>query len=117
SDTFNPRLQPNEVKAWSTAGTAMDLTYNFADTSSHNNGNVVQITNNKDTTRTQQFTYDHLNRILTAETTSNHVTSPANCWGEAYVYDNNTTSAGEFGNLTNINAASSPYTGCIQETP
>jgi RHS repeat-associated protein len=73
-------------------------------------------TNNKDTTRTQQFIYDHLNRILTAETTSTHATSPANCWGETYVYDNNTTSAGEFGNLTNINAASSAYTGCTQES-
>jgi RHS repeat-associated protein len=54
--------------------------------------------------------------FLTAETTSTHATSPANCWGEAYVYDNNTTSAGEFGNLTNINAASSAYTGCTQES-
>jgi RHS repeat-associated protein len=52
--------------------------------SSHNNGNVIQIANNKDTTRTQQFTYDSLNRIITAKTTS---TTGANCWGQNFGYD------------------------------
>jgi YD repeat-containing protein len=55
SDTYNKRLQPNELKASSTAGTAMDLTYSFVDANSHDNGNAIQVTNNKDTTRTQQF--------------------------------------------------------------
>jgi len=114
SNTYNKRLQPNELKTWSTAGTAMDLTYSFVDASGHNNGDVISITNNRDTTRSQGFTYDQVNRIVTAETTSTHATSPANCWGEAYVYDNATT--GEFGNLTNINVASSAYTGCTQES-
>jgi hypothetical protein len=31
SGSYNTRLQPNELKASSTAGTAMDLTYSFAD--------------------------------------------------------------------------------------
>jgi RHS repeat-associated protein len=84
SNSYNTRLQPNELKAWSTAGTAMDLSYNFVDTSSHNNGNVIGITNNKDNTRSQQFTYDSLNRILTAKTTS---TSGGNCWGLNFGYD------------------------------
>jgi RHS repeat-associated protein len=114
SNTYNTRLQPNEIKAWSGVGTAMDLSYTFVDASGHNNGNVMGITNNVDATRSQTFAYDHLNRILTAETTSTFATSPGHCWGEAYVYDNATT--GEFGNLTNINAASSAYTGCTQES-
>jgi RHS repeat-associated protein len=116
SDSYNNRLQPNEIKASSTAGIAMDLSYSFVDASSHNNGNVMGITNNLDTTRSQVFTYDQLNRIVTAGTTSTYATSPSHCWGEAYVYDNNITSAGEFGNLTNINVASSSYNGCTQES-
>ena len=61
----------------SSAGTAMDLTYNFLDASSHNNGNVMGITNNRDTTRSQSFSYDSLNRITSAKTSA---TSGSNCW-------------------------------------
>ncbi len=109
SNTYNKRLQPNELKVWSTAGTAMDLTYSFVDASSHNNGNVIAITNNRDTTRSQSFTYDQVNRIVTAETGSTYATSPTNCWGESYTYD-------QWANLTAIGAASSSYTGCTQES-
>ena len=86
------------------------------DASSHNNGNVMGITNLVDRTRSQQFTYDQLNRLLTAESTSTYATSPAHCWGEAYVYDNSTATPGEYGNLTNINVASTAYNGCTQES-
>ena len=86
------------------------------DASSHNNGNVMGITNLVDGTRSQQFTYDQLNRLLTAESTSTYATSPAHCWGEAYVYDNSPTTPGEYGNLTNINVASTAYNGCTQES-
>jgi RHS repeat-associated protein len=102
--SYTNRLQPNEFKASSTAGTAMDLTYNFLDASSHNNGNVMGITNNRDTTRSQSFTYDSLNRIATAKTSS---TSGSNCWGETYTID-------QWANLTAIGALSG-YTGCTQE--
>jgi RHS repeat-associated protein len=57
-----------------------------------------------------------VNRLVTAETASTYATSPAHCWGEAYVYDNSTNSPGEFGNLTNINVASTSYNGCTQES-
>ena len=67
------------------------------------------ITNNGDNTRSQSFTYDHLNRIITAETASTHATSPANCWGESYTYD-------QWANLTTIGVASSSYNGCTQES-
>jgi RHS repeat-associated protein len=93
------------AKASSSAGTAMDLTYNFLDTSSHNNGNVMGITNNRDTTRTQSFSYDSLNRIITAKTSS---TSGSNCWGETYTID-------QWSNLTAIGAVSG-YTGCTQQS-
>jgi RHS repeat-associated protein len=62
-----------------------------------------------DTTRSQSFTYDHLNRILTAETTSTYATSPAHCWGESYTYD-------QWGNLTAIGVASTSYDRCTQES-
>ena len=84
NDTYNTRLQPNELKAWSTAGVAFDLTYGFVDGNGKNNGNVMQVTNNNDNTRSQQFTYDQLNRILTAKTTA---TSGANCWSYTYGID------------------------------
>jgi hypothetical protein len=49
-------------------GTLLDLKYNYVDSSGHNNGNVVYITNNLDTDARQNFTYDSLNRIATAHT-------------------------------------------------
>jgi hypothetical protein len=48
------------------------------------NGNVVSVTNNLDTTRSQNFTYDQLNRIKTAQTQS---TTGGNCWGLSFTYD------------------------------
>ncbi len=65
SETFNNRLQPAEIKATSTGGNAIDITYNFVDpTSSKNAGHVYGISNNLDTTRSQTFSYDQLNRIV-----------------------------------------------------
>jgi RHS repeat-associated protein len=89
----------------------------FVDANGHNNGNAISIANYYDPTRSQQFTYDQLNRIATAETTSTYATSPTHCWGEAYVYDNApSTTIGEYRNLTNINVASTAYNGCTQES-
>ena len=114
--SYNDRLQPNQIQYSNQAGPLMSLQYSFVDASSHNNGNVMGITNLVDGSRSQQYTYDQLNRLLTAETTSNYSTSPAHCWGEAYVYDNATTTPGEFGNLTNTNVVSSAYNGCTQDS-
>lgn len=85
-------------------GNILDLKYNF-NLGAGDNGNVVGITNNRDTTRTQSFTYDQVNRIVTAQTSS---TSGSNCWGETYTLD-------EWANLTVIGALSG-YTGCTQES-
>ena len=111
SETFNNRLQPNELKATSTGGSAMDITYNFVDpVSAKNAGHVYGITNNLDTTRSQSFTYDQLYRIVSAQTSSTFATSASHCWGETYTVDT-------WGNLQTIAATTnSAYTGCSQES-
>jgi hypothetical protein len=91
---FNNRLQPCRISVRSTgtapatctdaaAGNVLDFNYNFS-VGTADNGNVTAITNNRDTTRSQSFTYDSLNRIATAKTTS---TSGTTCWDESFGYD------------------------------
>jgi RHS repeat-associated protein len=105
---FNQRLQPcwifattgtplpwqaNDISCSSTAspaGNLLDLKYNFGTTS--NNGNVLGITNNRDTTRNENFTYDQVNRLLSAST---NATSGSKCWGQSYTYD-------QWANLTGV---------------
>lgn len=97
---YNSRLQPCWIYAttttalpWNTtncsgtatSGTLLDLKLNFG---SANNGNVVSTTNNRDNTRSQNFTYDTLNRLASAQTQTTGVTIPnANCWGLTFGYD------------------------------
>jgi len=109
--SYNSRLQPNEFKASSTGGLAIDITYGFVDpVTTHNAGHVYSITNNLDTTRSQNFTYDQLNRISSALTVSTHATSPTHCWGESYTLD-------AWANLNSIAATTnSNYIGCSQES-
>jgi hypothetical protein len=40
----------------------MDIRYDYS-VGAGDNGNVIGITNNRDTTRSQQFTYDQVNRL------------------------------------------------------
>ncbi len=103
---FNNRLQPCWLYATTgtplpattlctaTAATAslLDFKYDFS-LGTADNGNVTSITNNRDTTRSQSFTYDALNRIATAFTSGN-------LWGETFQID-------PWGNLNKI----LPYTG------
>lgn len=74
--------------------------------STGNNGNVFQVLNNTDSTRSAVFAYDSLNRITQANTVN---TTSANCWGEAYTID-------AWGNLTNINPASGMSGSCTYES-
>ena len=130
---YNDRLQPCWTYAtsgtpptplpWNTTstnctstfatGSVLDLKYNFS--LGTDNGNVTGITNDRVPNRSQNFTYDQLNRIAMAETTSTHATDPTNCWGEAYVYDL-VGGPAAWGNLIQINPASSAYFGCTQES-
>jgi RHS repeat-associated protein len=109
--TYNNRLQPLEIKSFSTAGMALDLTYSFVDHNTGKNaGHLDSITNSLDSTRSQGFNYDQLNRLTSAQTTSTFATSPTHCWGENYGLDS-------WGNLQSISAsAASGYTGCSVES-
>ena len=90
SNSYNNRLQPAALSAATSQGTIFSLTYNF-NLANHDNGNVVGVTNNLDSTRSQTFTYDPLNRLQTAGTSSS--------WGNTYTYDSR-------GNLTGKNSLS-----------
>jgi RHS repeat-associated protein len=89
-----------------TAGTILDMKYNF-NLGAGDNGNVIGITNNRDTTRSQAFVYDSLNRIQTAGTVN---TSGTNCWGETYGID-------AWANLSSLALPSSYSSSCSHETP
>src|SRR6202030_1026774 len=121
----NNRLQPCRisVKSSGTApgacndtmniGNVLDVQYSF-NSSGANNGNVASITNNRDTTRSQTFAYDPLNRISTAAA-STYSASPTHCWGEGFVYDL-AEGPSPWGNLIQINSAGSSYNNCSQES-
>jgi RHS repeat-associated protein len=105
SETFNNRLQPLEIKASSTAGTAMDLTYSFNQGSTGPNaGHVGTITNNLDNTRGQGFSYDQVNRVSEGGTV---VDTGVHCWGYQYSYD-------AWGNLLAQAAITQYYGTCTQ---
>src|SRR5258708_32924106 len=102
---YNSRLQPTEIWAGSAqgAGALFDkkYQYNAPDTSQMNNGNIYTVTNVKDDNRTQSFTYDSLNRLLTAGDKTH--------WANSYVYD-------AWGNLTNKNQGSLPQGENLQKS-
>jgi RHS repeat-associated protein len=80
---YNNRLQPIEIWAGSASGSSAlfdkQYSYNAPNTSQMNNGNVYTVTNVKDDSRTQSFTYDPLNRLLSAQDKTH--------WGNNYSYD------------------------------
>jgi RHS repeat-associated protein len=91
SFTYNPRLQPVNMSAVSPTATVFSLSYNF-NLGAGDNGNVLEITNNKDTTRNQTFTYDTLNRLTTAQNAGTNCAAPTvngknEYWGNSYGYD------------------------------
>lgn len=102
-NAYNSRLQPVTLQASTTASTFMSLSYNFGQ--GENNGNVLQIVNNLDSTRSTNFQYDTLNRISQASTVT---TTGTNCWGETYTIDN-------WGNLTNRGVPSGMSGSCLTE--
>jgi RHS repeat-associated protein len=119
---YNKRLQPCWMYSTNTSagaptnctqtgvvnGTILDYQYDFG-LGVADNGNVVQIANRRDPTRTQSFTYDNLNRIATAQTQTAGVTIPnANCWGLTFGYD-------PWGNL--LSWSTTGPTGCGEPMP
>lgn len=87
SGSYNSRLLPTSFSATSTNGTALNLAFSY-----FGNGSVSTVTNNWDTSRTQTFTYDNLNRVATGQS---QATSGGNCWGQSFSYD-------RYANLTTI---------------
>ncbi len=87
NDSYNNRLQPTILSAATSAATIMSLSYDFHASTQADNGNVFQIVNNRDNNRTQNFTYDALNRIQQANSSGPN-------WGEVFTID-------AWGNLTN----------------
>lgn len=84
TQSFSSRLQPSTIHAISASGTdLLDLAYDFG-LGTADNGDVKAIVNNRDTTRTQYFAYDALNRIDLANT---QASTGANAWGQAFGYD------------------------------
>jgi len=69
-NTYNERLQPITLSAAITANTTLSLSYDFH-RSNGDNGNVFQVVNNIDNTRTKNYTYDALNRIASGYTQGN----------------------------------------------
>jgi RHS repeat-associated protein len=119
---LNSRLQPcwvfvstsalptgTQCTGTNAAGAYLDMKFNY--NLGADNGSLASITNDRDTTRSQTFAYDQVNRIATAAG-STYATSPSNCWGEQFGYD----TTGNWGNLLSISPISSAYTGCTQES-
>jgi RHS repeat-associated protein len=89
-ETYNQRLQPDKIMVGTSnldqtncntvSGKVLHFVFGY-NTSTANNGNVIGITNCKDSSRSQNFTYDGLNRIGSAQTTN------SGNWGNSYVYD------------------------------
>jgi RHS repeat-associated protein len=114
---YNNRLQPCRISVTTgstrpsncadtgTIGNILDFEYGF-NLAIGDNGNVISITNFRDTARNQSFAYDSLNRLLTAQT---NTTTGTKCFGEAFGYD-------AWGNLLTIGGVSG-YNACTQENP
>jgi RHS repeat-associated protein len=94
--SYNKRLQPINMSASAPSQTVFSIGYDFHvgnGTSGTNNGNVWGITNYKDNTRNQSFTYDLLNRLTSAQNAGTDCTkktlnpNQTEYWGNSYSYD------------------------------
>ncbi len=79
ANSYNQRLQPATMSGATPQGTVFSLSYNF-NLGAGDNENVYGITNNLNANRSETFTYDRLNRLSTAGSTSSS-------WGDSYGYD------------------------------
>ena len=97
SFSYNKRLQPVNMSAATSSTTVFSIGYDFhagngTANSGTDNGNVFGITNYKDSSRNQSFTYDPLNRLISAQNAgTNCAATTANgkteYWGNSYGYD------------------------------
>jgi RHS repeat-associated protein len=99
SFAYNKRLQPLTMSATAPSQTVYSIGYDFhagngTANSGTDNGNVYGITNYKDTThgRDQTFTYDALNRLVSAQNAGTNCSAmvlqnKTEYWGNSYSYD------------------------------
>jgi RHS repeat-associated protein len=104
TNSYDKRLQPVTLSAATLSATILSLSYNFH-LGAGDNGNVFQIVNNRDNNRTQNFTYDNLNRIQQAFSTGPN-------WGETFTIDpwGNLTNRGTVAGKTNSEPLNAPAT-------
>jgi YD repeat-containing protein len=89
--TYNKRLQPVNMSAVAGSQTVFSIGYDFH-LGNGDNGNVFGITNYKDSNRNQTFTYDPLNRVISAQNAGTDCTAKVlqnktEYWGNSYTYD------------------------------
>jgi RHS repeat-associated protein len=110
--TYNNRLMPSALSASSSAGTVLNLSYQY-----FANDNVNVETNNRSgmSGRSVTYGYDNLNRWNSATSTA---TSGSSCWGQAvppWSGDPNSYGYDRYANLMIIDGTQSG-TGCSQPT-
>jgi RHS repeat-associated protein len=106
---YNNRLQVSSI-ADSISGTAFfSKAYGFADVAFHNNGNIVTITDTLNAAKTQTFTYDSLNRIVTGAQTDNafNLSYSYDAWGNM-----KESGTSNFQPLFDVNNRMIPSGGC-----
>jgi RHS repeat-associated protein len=89
--SYNKRLQPINMSSSSPSQTVFSIGYDFH-LGANNNGDVFGIANYKDNTRNQSFTYDALNRLMSAQNVGADCTqlvlgNNQKFWGNTYSYD------------------------------
>ncbi len=72
--SFNERLQPTRM----IHGTLFDVSYDYYDLNGNNNDNVMEMTDNLDPQKTAAYSYDNLNRLVSASTGT---------WSQTFSYD------------------------------
>lgn len=77
---YNNRLGVNSISAATSSATVQSFSFSY-NLPTGNNGEVSSITNNVTPGLGESFTYDSLNRILSAATSSS---SASGCWGESF---------------------------------
>ena len=134
SNIYNDRLQPVLLSASVSSTPIFSLCYdfhlgvavnsapcNFNSYSTGDNGDVFQVLNNVDSTRSAAYVYDPLNRVAQAYTVN---TSSANCWGETYsatptapgvVPAPSNLGIDAWGNVTNRSGVSGMAGSCMTE--
>jgi RHS repeat-associated protein len=84
NNAFNSRLQPSQFVATVGSSNVLSLNFNF-NLGVNDNGTLARIVNNVDSGRSKTFTYDQLNRIVSAVNDS--TASNTSNWGNIYALD------------------------------